>query len=271
MQNTPIPKMASARSGWVRTPSTTAASPIRAAIGTSHRSTVRIVSRIDTSSTGSVTAGSSATAWLRTMLTICGPVICTGPPAPTTRAWASATMSARNSAACGLPASRPMLSTSSFSGIPSVGGRRRGDDCRQLGADLGVLEDLAGDRPAARRVERDALQPPAAGGEGEQDGGDEEQQAGESAAHPAKSGKDRRRRRIGDSTRRRTVTLVGDRAPTREHVRHCRRCCGAAPVGGARGAAGAAPSSPVGSPSRTAAGRADSVGNAATRASSSER
>ena len=32
-------------------------------------------------------------------------------------------------------------------------------------------------------IERDALQPPSAGGQGEQDGGDEEQQTGQAAAH----------------------------------------------------------------------------------------
>ena len=170
---------------------------MRAAIGTNHRNDVRIVSRIATSSTGNVTAGSSATLWLRTMLTICGPVICTGPPAPTTLAWASATMSARNSAACGLAELR---STSEHQLVLRNAERRRcrrGDGGRQLGADLGVLEDLSGDGTAALRLERHPLQPPSTGGEGEQDGGDEEQQPSQSAAHPSKSGKDRRGGRIG--------------------------------------------------------------------------
>ena len=54
-----------------------------------------------------------------------------------------------------------------------------------------------GDGPAARRVEGDALQPPAAGGEGEQDRGDEEEQPGQAATHRGESGKDRPTRRIG--------------------------------------------------------------------------
>ena len=74
-----------------------------------------------------------------------------------------------------------------------------GDDSGQLATKRGVGEDLAGDGTAARRVERDALHPPAPGCQGEQDGGDKEQQPGESAAHRAKSGKDRPTHRIGDA------------------------------------------------------------------------
>ena len=80
-----------------------------------------------------------------------------------------------------------------------------GDDGRHLGSQLRIGEDLTGHRSARRGVERNPLQPPTTGGEGEQDRRDKEQQTGESAAHLAKSGKDRRHGRIGVSGRRRTV------------------------------------------------------------------
>jgi hypothetical protein len=64
---------------------------------------VRIVSRTDTSSTGSVTAGSGHPLFT-SELDHLWPVICTGPPAPTMRRWVSAPMSARNAAAAGLAA-----------------------------------------------------------------------------------------------------------------------------------------------------------------------
>ena len=203
MQNTPIPKMASARSGWVRTPSTTATSPITAAIGTNHcehradrvedrhlldrqrhrrqfgdglvahdvdhlrSGDLHRPARTDDASVGIGDDVGEELGGLR----VAG-----------VAADAEHELVLRDARASGPPPGRRLP--------PARRGARRSAKTSRATARLLV------------RVEGDALHPPAAGGQGEQDGGDEEQQPGESAAHPAKSGKDRRRRRIGDATRR---------------------------------------------------------------------
>ena len=71
--------------GWARMPRTAATRPSTAASGTSQRE--RRADRVEDRTPPRPATSPRATrrrAWSRTMLTICGPVICTGPPAPTT-------------------------------------------------------------------------------------------------------------------------------------------------------------------------------------------